>query len=121
MSSGGCNSRNRKFVTVRAPVEREGHQYYGCIVGKCETCDSWKLLPGLWHLDTYFPIHCYVCHCEMLLDEVREWIKDNNAGRDGASDVGVEFVQDRYVFCTNCYGKYRKRLRTVIGLELVPL
>lgn len=95
----------RKYVTVSQPTERSGHRYYGCKLNMCATCDNWEKYPGLWKLNFYFPIHCYICHSEMFLDDARE----------NQSLKGYEFVHDLYVFCTDCHREYRKRMKMFTG------
>lgn len=86
----------RTYVKVISPIHRYGHKYYGCRIGQCETCNK----SNLRFSDYFYPLHCYVCHCEMLLEA------------DAEFDIpGYEYVQDKFVFCTNCYKMYKERVK----------
>jgi hypothetical protein len=84
----------RNYVRVTWPPLRNGHRYYGCVISKCESCKhkNWR--------DDVYPIHCYVCNGHMF-------------NSDKLGTPYLELVQDQFVFCSDCYKVYIKRLAVV--------
>jgi len=113
--TGKCEMDNRlgeqrRYVTVKSPVEREGVRYYGCLRTGCATCEQWDGTGNggagrsLFLLEYYFPVHCFSCHSEMFLDD----ISDEDVARMGGRRFQI--VADQrdggVVLCTVCHRRY---------------
>lgn len=114
-----------RYVTVCHPLERKGHRYYGCSLRTCKADHTVNSI-------VYYPVHCFICNSDMLLDDARkDLILDqkearlaleldpdsyhSNANVFKKIEPGFAYIEDRLVVCTNCHKTYKKRINTMVN------